>query len=43
MERLWEVTEDTVSEEQGGFRRANDCVDHIFVIKLMVKEFLRKS
>ncbi len=40
-ERLMEVTEGKVSEEQGGFRKGR-CVDQIFAVILM-KEYLRKD
>ena len=32
-ERLMEVTEGKVSEEQGGFRKGKGCVDQIFSLK----------
>ncbi len=34
-----EVTEGKVSEEQGGFRKEKGCVDQIFAIKMIVKEY----
>ncbi len=38
-ERLMEVTEGTVSKEQGGFRKGRGCVDQIFAVKMLVKEY----
>ncbi len=42
-ERLMEVTEGKVSEEQGGFRKGRGCVDQIFVMKMLVEEYLGKD
>ncbi len=41
-ERLMEVTEGKVSEEQGGFRKGRGCVDQIFAMKRLV-EYLGKD
>ncbi len=41
-ERLKEVTEGIVSEEQGGFRKGRGCVDQIFAMKRLAEEYLRK-
>ncbi len=38
-EGLMEVTEEKVSEEQGGFRRGRGCVDQIFAMKRLVEEY----
>ncbi len=35
-ERLMEVTEEKVSEEQGGFRKGGGCVGQIFTMKRLV-------
>ncbi len=43
IERLMEVTEGKVSEEQGGFRKGKGCVDQIFALKMLVKEYLGKD
>ncbi len=32
-----------VSEELGGFRKGKGCVDQIFVLKMVVEEYLRKG
>ncbi len=32
-ERLMQITEKKVGDEQGGFRRGKSCVDQIFAIK----------
>ncbi len=38
-ERLMEVTEGKVSEEQGGVRKGRGCVDQIFAMKRLVEEY----
>ncbi len=42
-ERLMEVTERKVSEEQEGFRKRRGCVGQIFAMKMLVEEYLRKD
>ncbi len=42
-EKLVEVTEGKVSEEQGGFRKGRGCVDQIFAMKMLVEEYLGKD
>ncbi len=42
-ERLMEVTEGKVSEEQRGFRKGRGCVDQIFAMKCLVEEYLGKG
>lgn len=42
-ERLMEVTEEKVSQEQGGFRKGKGCVHKIFAIKMIVEEYLGKG
>ncbi len=37
------MTEKKVSDEQGGFRKGKSCVDEIFVIKMLMKEYLGKD
>ncbi len=41
-ERLMEVTEGKVSEEQGDFRKGRGCIDQIFAMKRLVEEYLGK-
>ncbi len=43
IEKLMQVTEKKVSDEQGGFRNGKSCVDQIFVIKMLVEEYLGKD
>ncbi len=43
LERLMEVTERKVSEEQEGFRKGRGCVDQIFAMNLLVEENLGKD
>ncbi len=42
-ERLTEVTEGKVSEEQGGFRKRRGCVDQISAMKMLVEAYLGKD
>ena len=42
-DRLIQVTEGKVCEEQGGFRKGQRCVDQIFTIRMMVEEYLGKG
>ncbi len=42
-ERLMEVTEGKVSEEQVGFRQRRGCVDQIVALKRLVEEYLGKG
>ncbi len=37
-ERLMELTEGKVSEEQGGFRKGRGCVNQIFAMKMLVED-----
>ncbi len=39
-ERLMEVTEGKVCEQQGGFRKGRGCVDQIFAMNRLVEEYL---
>ncbi|MCP5003018.1 MAG: hypothetical protein GY941_03575 [Planctomycetes bacterium] len=43
MNRLREVTECRVSEEQGGFRKGRGCTDQIFAVRMTVEKFLGKG
>ena len=43
MENLMEVVEGIISEEQGGFQKGKGCMDQIFVIEIMVEEYLGKD
>ncbi len=42
-ERLMQVTEKKVSDEQRGFRKGKSCVYQIFAIKMLVEEYLGKN
>ncbi len=42
-ERLMSVTEKKVSDEQGNFRKGKSCMNQIFVIKILVEEYLGKD
>ncbi len=38
-----EITEEKVSEEQGGFWKGRGSVDQIVILKMIAEEFLRKD
>ncbi len=42
-ERLMQVTEKKISDEQGGFRKEKSCVDQIFAVKMLVEDYLGKD
>ncbi len=42
-ERLMQITEKKVSDEQGGFRRGKSCVDQMFAIEMLAEEYLGKG
>ncbi len=42
-ERLRQVTEKNVSDEQGSFRSGESCVNQMFAIKMLVEEYLGKD
>ncbi len=42
-ERLMQLTEKKVGDEQGGFRRRKSCVDQILAFKMLVEEYLGKD
>ncbi len=37
-----QVTEEKLSEEQGGFKKGRGCVDQLFAMKRLVGEYLGK-
>ena len=43
IERVMEITESRISEEQGGFRKGRGCVDQIFSVKMTVEKYLAKD
>ncbi len=42
-ERLMNVLEGKVSEEQGGYGKEKCCVDQIFAVKMIIEEYLWKG
>ncbi len=42
-DRLMEVTEGKVIEDQGGFRKGRGCVDQIFAMRRLVEWYLGKD
>ncbi len=42
-ERLMEITEGKVTEEQRGFGKGRGCIDQIFAMKRLVEEYLGKD
>jgi len=43
IERVMEITEGRISDEQGGFRKGKGCVDQIFNVKLLAEKYLVKG
>ncbi len=43
IERVQQLTEDKISEEQGGFRNGRGCVDQIFSSRMAVEKILAKG
>ena len=43
IERVMEITEGRISEEQGGFRKGRGCVDQIFTVKMLTEKYLMKG
>ncbi len=42
-ERMMKVTDKSVGDEQGGFRKDRGCVDQIFAVKILVEKYLEKE
>ncbi len=42
-ERLMQVTEKKVNDEQHGFRKGKSCADKIFAVRMLVEEYLGKD
>ncbi len=42
-ERMMKITDKSVGDEQGGFRKGRGCVDQIFAVKMLVKKYLEKD
>ncbi len=43
IERVQRLTEEKISEEQGGFRKGRGCVDQIFSFKMVIEKILAKG
>ncbi len=43
IKRVQRLTEEKISEEQGGFRKRRGCVDQIFSFGMVVKKILAKG
>ncbi len=43
IERVQRLTEEKISEEQGGYRRGRGYVDHIFSFRMVVEKILAKG
>ncbi len=37
------ITDKSVGDEQGGFRKGRGCVDQIFAVKMLVEKYLEKD
>ncbi len=42
-ERMMKVTDKSVGDEQGGFRKDRRCVNQIFAVKILVEKYLEKD
>ncbi len=38
-ERLMEITDKSVGDEQGGFRKGRGCKDHIVAVKILMEKY----
>jgi hypothetical protein len=43
IERLKEITEMQIRDEQCGFRKGRGCVDHLFALKCVCEKYLKKQ
>jgi len=43
IERVMDITESRISEEQGGFRKGRGCVDQIFSVRMTAEKYLTKG
>ncbi len=43
IERVQQLTEEKIGEEQGGFRKGRGCVDQIFCFRMVVEKILTKG
>ncbi len=41
-ERMKKITDKSVGDEQGGFRKGRGCVDQIFAVKILVEKIPRE-
>ncbi len=42
-ERMMKITDKSVGDEQGGFRKRRGCVNQIFTVKILVEKYLEKD
>ncbi len=42
-ERVQRLTDEKISEEQGGFRKGRGCVDQIFSFRMVVEKNIREK
>ncbi len=42
-ERMIKITDKSVGDEQGGFRKGRGCIDQIFAVKILVEKYLEKE
>ncbi len=42
-ERMMKITDKSVCDEQGGFRKGRGCVDQIFAVKILMEKYLEKD
>ncbi len=42
-ERVMKITNKSMGDEQGGFRKGRGCVDQIFTVKILVEKYREKE
>ncbi len=42
-ERLMKISDKSVNDEQGSFRKGRGCLDQIFAMKILVEKYLEKD
>ncbi len=42
-ERMMKITDKSVGDEQGGFRKGRECVDKIFALEILVEKYQEKD
>jgi hypothetical protein len=43
IERVWEITEMHIRDEQSGFRKGRGCLDQVFMLRCVCEKYLEKQ